>query len=84
MDLGTLLWTSFDGFAFQVNTSVISCIIATDNKNVVDFCGRHVCTTLMAVLGKCMRPVEALNVFNVMCVSSDGLNLIPVFLFCSK
>ena len=73
MDLGTLLWTSFDSFAFQVNTSVISCIIATDNKNVVEFCGRHVCTTLMAVLGKCMRPVEALNVFNVMCVSSDGL-----------
>ncbi|KAG0597694.1 hypothetical protein M758_12G014900 [Ceratodon purpureus] len=27
---------------------------------------RYVCTTLLAVLGKCLRPVEALNVFNVM------------------
>lgn len=67
-----------------MNASGIPCIVAVDNKNVIDFCGRHVCTTLMAVLGKCLRPVEALNVFNVMCVSSYGLNLIPVLLFCSK
>lgn len=37
--------------------------------------GRYVCTTLLAVLGKCMRPVEALNVFNVMRVCSTILFL---------
>jgi pentatricopeptide repeat protein len=39
---------------------------------------RYVCTTLLAVLGKCLRPVEALNVFNVMRVCF--LNLKFLFL----